>query len=477
MSLRRRAVLATTLVLLGAVAVTAVTARALTSATLTSTIDDDLGSLGEVAPRALSSSMGGAGPRADTGGDGGGGDGLDDTGGPRLGELREQMRPMGGMRGPLAIAADGPVQILDRTGGIVRTSAIPPLPVSDAAAAVAAGGRGATFETVAVDDGRVRIHTIPLTDGGAVQLARSLAEVDAALDLLTTRLLVLGLVLAAVAGGVALLLADRVLRPVARLTTTVEHVAETGDLDTRIGAHGEDELARLARSFDVMLARLEEARRAQTQLIADASHALRTPLTSLRTNIDLLRSGSVLPAEDQERLLADLGDQLVVFGSLVDDLVELARGESAPDADEVVRLDDLARAAVEAADRDHPGATVRVETEPVSVGGDRRRLERAIRNLIDNAVVHGGGDVTVRVGVAGTEAHLEVADRGPGLPDDLSARAFERFVRGADARGRAGSGLGLAIVAQTARTHGGTARIDARRGGGTLVTLTVPRRS
>ncbi len=462
MSLRRRAVLATTLVLLGAVVVTAVTARALTSSTLTSTIDDDLASLGEVAPRALSTELGGGGPRA---------------GGPRLGELREQMGPMGGMRGPLAIAADGPVQILDRTGEIVRTSAVPPLPVSDAAAAVAAGGMRATFETVTVDDGRVRVHTVAIADGGAVQLARSLAEVDATLDRLTTRLLVLGLVLAAVAAGVALLLADRVLRPVAQLTTTVEHVAETGDLDARIGADGEDELARLASSFDVMLARLEAARAAQTQLIADASHALRTPLTSLRTNIDLLRSGSVLPAEDQERLLADLGDQLVVFGSLVDDLVELARGESAPDADEVVQLDQLARAAVEAADRDHPHATVRLEAEPVVVSGDQRRLERAARNLVDNAVVHGGGDVTVRVRAEGTRAHLEVADRGSGLPDELRARAFERFVRGVDAGGRPGSGLGLAIVAQTARTHGGTVRIDARAGGGTLATLTLPRRS
>ncbi len=463
MSLRRRAVLATTLVLLGAVAVTAITARAVTSSTLVSTIDDDLRSLGEVAPRALSTELGGAGPRAG-------------AGGPRLGELRE-MGPMGGMRGPLAVTADGPVQILDRTAEIVRTSADPPLPVSDAAAAVAAGGMGVTFETVAVDDGRVRIHTVALADGGAFQLARSLAEVDAALDRLTTRLLVLGLVLAGVAGGVALLLADRVLRPVAQLTTTVEHVAATGDLDTRIGAGGEDELARLARSFDVMLARLEEARAVQTQLIADASHALRTPLTSLRTNIDLLRSGSVLPAEDQERLLADLGDQLVVFGSLVDDLVELARGESAPEADQVVQLDQLARAVVETADRDHPQATVQLEAEVVVVNGDGRRLERAVRNLVDNAVVHGGGEVTVRVRGEGTQVHLEVADRGPGLPDELRARAFERFVRGVDTRGRPGSGLGLAIVAQTARTHGGTVRIDARAGGGTLVTLTLPRRS
>jgi len=226
-----------------------------------------------------------------------------------------------------------------------------------------------------------------------------------------------------------------------------------------------------------MLARLEEARAAQTQLIADASHALRTPLTSLRTNIDLLRSGSVLPPEDQERLLADLGGQLAVFGSLVDDLVELARGESAPATDGVVHLDDVARGAMEAADRDHPGASLRLEAEPVAVSGDRRRLERAVRNLVDNAVVHGGGDVTVRVRAEDSQAHLEVADRGPGMPDDLRVRAFERFVRGVDTRERPGSGLGLAIVSQTARTHGGTVRIDACPGGGTLATLSLPRRS
>jgi two-component system, OmpR family, sensor histidine kinase MprB len=205
--------------------------------------------------------------------------------------------------------------------------------------------------------------------------------------------------------------------------------------------------------------------------VADASHELRTPLTSLRTNIDLLRSGVQLPAEDHRRLLADLGEQLVEFGALVDGLVELARGERPP-ADPVdLRLDELVERVVHGVRRDHPEASVRLMLAPSHVVGDADRLGRAVRNLVVNAIVHGGGDVEVAV----AEGTVRIRDHGPGIAPDDRTRVLARFHRAPEARGRPGSGLGLAIVDQVARTHGGQVVLDTAEGGGAVAELRLPR--
>jgi two-component system, OmpR family, sensor histidine kinase MprB len=470
-----------------AVVLVLVVARQVASNALLAAIDDDLLALAEVAPAAVTTVE----PPADAPGTGaadapGTGPGAGPGMGPATSDPEEdgqrarrslmelrRLIPPGGRRVAALLGIDGPVQVLD-ADGTVAAATDPPLPATATAVAVARGDTGASFETVTVQGSSVRVLTLPLSRGGAVQLGRSLAEVEATLAQLTTRLLVIGGGLAAVAGAVSLLVADRLVRPVGTLTAAAEHVARTQQLDTRIAPEGDDELARLGRAFDHMLVRLEAARAAQTQLIADASHELRTPLTSLRTNIDLLRSGAQLGAEDHAELLSDLDEQLTEFGHLVDGLVELARGEQTPAELAAIHLDVLVAEAVAAARRDHPGARLRVASSPAVVAGEDRRLARAVRAVIDNAVVHGGGDVEVVVTGTPHEARIEVRDHGPGIDPEDRTQVLERFYRSAAARSRPGSGLGLAITEQAVRTHGGKVEVTETAGGGATIVLRLP---
>ncbi len=488
MTLRRRAAVWTTVVMVLAVALVLLLARQVAGGALLDAIDDDLRSLATVAPAALGpvgpghdgpdpGGHGAGGPGAGgpgAGGPGAGGPGLADADrGRSLNELR-RLDPRGPRRAVALLGVDGPLQVLAVDGSVDLAAAGLTLPVTAEAAAVARGERSSSLETIEVEDTRLRVLTTSLPAGGAVQLARSLSEVESTLAQLTTRLAVTGVALTVLAGAVALLLSDRLTRPVATLTSTVEHVALTQELDTRVAPEGDDELARLGRAFDHLLGRLEQARATQTQLIADASHELRTPLTSLRTNIDVLRSGTALGAEDHAELLADLDDQLTEFGHLVDGLVELARGEQAPTERTPIHLDVLVPAVVEAAQRDHPAARCRVEAAPTVVDGEARRLTRAVRAVIDNAVVHGGGDVEVAVSPHGAQATVTVRDHGPGIAPQEREQVFDRFYRAPTARSRPGSGLGLAIAEQVVRTHGGSVEVGDTPGGGATVVLRLP---
>jgi two-component system sensor histidine kinase MprB len=339
--------------------------------------------------------------------------------------------------------------------------------------AVADGKHAPFFGDTEVDGVHVRYFTARGPDGGAVQVARPMGEVDNALYKLRLGLglvAVAGIALAAFLGRFA---TRHAVRPVTELTETAEHVARTRDLSRRIDAAGDDELARLAGSFNTMLEALDASQRSQRQLVADASHELRTPLTSLRTNLEVLGSNSKLGAVDRERLRRDLVVQLEELGELVGDLVELARdGEAPTEPLEPVRLDELVGAAVERARRHAPQVVFAAELEPCMVAGERARLDRAIANLLDNAAKWSpaAGTVDVRL----RDGELTVRDRGPGIaPEDLP-HIFDRFYRAAAARGRAGSGLGLAIVRQVAERHGGTVRAEAAAGGGALLRLALP---
>lgn len=456
MTLRRRAVTATVVVVVITVVLVLLVVRQVAAATLVALIDDDLRTTADAAPRALASGQ--LGP------------------GSGLGALRPA--PRGHGRGPVARAdaPDGLVRVLAADGQLLATSDREvALPVSPAAARVAAarGGGGEVLETTPTDAERLRVLTRGLPGGGAVQLARSLAEVDAALDALTLRLALVGLAAALSAGLLAGAVADRVVRPVGELTRAAEEVGASHRLELRISPSGDDELARLGQAFDRMLVSLEQARAAQSQLIADASHELRTPLTSLRTNIDLLRSGVALDPDDQARLLDDLGEQLAVFAALVDGLVTLARGELPLTDPGPVAVDALVATVVEQAARDHPAAHLHLDARPAVVDGDGDRLARAVRNLVDNAVVHGGGDVEVVVR-CGAHVEVEVRDRGPGIAADELELVRRRFHRGAHGRTQPGSGLGLAIVEQTAAQHGGRLELHAAPGDGTRAVLVLP---
>lgn len=368
------------------------------------------------------------------------------------------------------------LQLVNADGTVSRPPEEPRgLPVNARVRAVAAGEAGVYFSDNTVGSTHVRIITAPLRPGVAVQAARPVNEIDRALHRL-------GVILALVSGGgVALagalgwLVARTALRPVAALSATVEHVATTHDLSRRIEVAGTDEVARLAGRFNEMLGALEESRRAQRQLVADASHELRTPLTSLRTNIEVLaRSDHMAPA-DRESLLRDLVGQLEDLTVLVGDLVDLAREEEFVDlagpsgSAEEVRLDAVVEQAVERARRHAPLLSFRADLEPVVVRGIPERLDRAVANLLDNAIKWSPTGEVVEVTVR--RAEVTVRDHGPGIdPEDLPF-VFDRFYRAPSARGVPGSGLGLAIVRQVAEAHGGTVTADPAEGGGTMLRL------
>ncbi len=341
---------------------------------------------------------------------------------------------------------------------------------------VARGLKGTTFRDGTTADGTpMRVFTRPDPSGGAISVAKPLAPVNRSLNGLALFLLgvsAVGVVGAAVAG---LLIARAGLRPVDRLTDVVEHVARTEDLDTTIPAGGTDEIARLSRSFNSMTRALAGSRDRQQQLIVDAGHELRTPLTSLRTNVDLmLRSettGRPLRPGDKERLLVNVKAQLVELSSLVGDLLDLSRSADSGPA-EVVALHEVVRNAVRRARPRGPELRIEAKVAPWYVCGDAAALERAVVNLLDNAVKFSppGGTVDVRL----DEGELTVRDEGPGIPEEDLPYVFDRFWRSPSARGLPGSGLGLAIAARAVREAGGQIRLDAASGGGTSAWLKLP---
>jgi two-component system sensor histidine kinase MprB len=340
--------------------------------------------------------------------------------------------------------------------------------------AVARGEVPATLRDAEVDGVHTRVLTVATPRPSvAVMIAQPWTATDAALDRLR-------LVLAAIAAGgillaglLGLVVARTGLAPVDAVADAAERVARTEDLSERLPVSGDDEVARLATSLNSMLEALEGSRRQQRHLIEDAGHELKTPLTSVRTNVELLSrveaSGTPLPAPERASLLTDLRGQVEELSVLVGELVDLARER--PPASEAVEVDLTAvveRAA--ARTRVHGAApTIALDLEPATVDGNQRLLERAVTNLLSNAVAWSPPDGTVEVRLRGTA--ITVRDHGPGFePGDLG-RVFDRFYRSDAARGKPGSGLGLAIVRQIAEWHGGTVDAANAPGGGGLVTL------
>jgi two-component system, OmpR family, sensor histidine kinase MprB len=386
----------------------------------------------------------------------------------RIGALRDGAPPAPSRQagGPAefsqVVGPDGVAR--DRQGGLAIGV------VSGDRAAAGGGGPGAPFLTDRTADGvHLRVITVPISGLGAVQLGRSLEAVDAVLGRLRIVLVLLVLVGTAFAALLARLFARPVIRPIAELTSAAEHIETTGDLGRRIGARGEDEVGRMAQRFDAMLDRVQASQAAQRQLVADASHELRTPVTSLRTNMEVLLAGAELEEGERRALLRDMVGQSEELSGLVGDLIELARGDEGDPPIEDVALDALVSEAVARARRHAPGVRFRAELEPCVISGVPDRLGRAVNNVLDNAAAFsppaGVVEVALRDGV------LEVRDHGPGAPDEELGQLFDRFFRGTRRRAQGGSGLGLAIVRQVAEAHGATVQAANAAGGGLVVTL------
>jgi two-component system sensor histidine kinase MprB len=347
------------------------------------------------------------------------------------------------------------------------------IPVSSTDRALATSGGDASFSDVDSRGTSLRVLTQPLAAGGAIQVARSLDDTDHTLDTLI-------IILAAVsAGGIALaaalgpFVARTALAPAGEVSDAAEEVARTHDLTHRIEVRGDDELGRLAASFNEMMAGLQLSEAAQRRLVADASHELRTPLATLRTNIETLGRTEDLDPEERKRLVADVTQELEEMTELVGDIVELAR---APGQDAVARqdvaLDELTRDAIERAQRRAREMRFDQRLESSIVHADAQRLGRAISNMLDNACKWSPEGPEIEVQVAG--GRVTVRDHGPGFPPDDLDKVFDRFWRADEARGTPGSGLGLAIVQRVAEEHGGRATARNAEDGGAVVSLQLP---
>jgi two-component system, OmpR family, sensor histidine kinase MprB len=368
-------------------------------------------------------------------------------------------------------------QTIDRNGTI--TNSLPnqsPLPIDAEDREIAHAQNESHYRNVTVDGQNYRMITASLRNGGAVQIARKVSETDDVLDVLRARLVIIALSGIAFAALAAWLVMRRATRPIEQLTDTAERIAETQDLATPIPVKGDDEVGRLAASFNTMLIALDTSREQQQRLVVDASHELRTPLTAVRTNIDFLGHATTLDAEQRAQLIAETRLELDELTNLVSEMVELATDVRSEEAVEPIVLADVVNdVATRFRRRTGTDITVTVVpgdgTEAGVVDGRRAMLDRAVANLVDNALKFSPSGAAVDVTVRGTT--VEVADRGPGIDAEDRARVFDRFYRATSARTLPGSGLGLSIVSQIAALHGGTVTLDAREGGGTVARLAL----
>ncbi|AKN72303.1 histidine kinase [Streptomyces sp. PBH53] len=373
------------------------------------------------------------------------------------------------------------VQVLGPQGQIMdHGSPVLPVTPQDRDMAVArTAGRVVQHKDVRVEADLFRIATVSLGKGrGAVQVAQEFSDTEDLLRALQQRTLILMAAVVVAAGLFGWWLARRITRRLVVLTSAAEDVARTRQLGIQVPVAGLDEVGRLGRAFDRMLGRLAQSEEDQRRLVQDAGHELRTPLTSLRTNISLLRRIDELPPATREELVADLSQEARELTDLVNELVDLAAGQSENEPPQRVDLADLAEDVVGLARRRTGRDVVLRASGDTTTDGRPGMLQRAISNLVENAAKFDrDGKAPIEVSITGPArpgtVRVEVRDRGPGIAEGDLVRIFDRFYRAADARSQPGSGLGLSIVREVAMAHGGAPFAFRREGGGSVIGFTV----
>ncbi len=473
MSLRARMGIASGLAVAVAVIAVALSAYAGTRSQLQGQLDTRLMSLAQPiliqagavpAPAGPGQPQQGGGPGTFGGpGAGSGSGGTNDCDGG-LGLDRSRGGPFGGPQGY--------VQLVRANGFIcLANGESTAIPVSADVKALAARGSGHSTTDTHVGSTHLRVLAYGVGSRGALMVALPRTDVDNALSHELLLLIVIAAAGIALAALLGILVARTALSPIARFTSQTESIAANPDRieHERLDVIGDDELARLARTFNATLDALERSVQSQRNLVADASHELRTPIASLRANLQLLRDEALLSGEDRAALRADMIDELDELTGLVGDVVELARGSKPSGEPGDVRFDEIVAQAVERTRRRAPGLIVRTELEPTLVRGEGDRIARAVANLLDNASKWSPPDATIEVGLH--DGTLTVRDHGPGFHEDDLPFVFDRFHRAKDARSKPGSGLGLAIVRQAAEAHGGFVEASNAPGGGALMRI------
>ncbi|HEY6398649.1 MAG TPA: HAMP domain-containing sensor histidine kinase [Solirubrobacteraceae bacterium] len=380
--------------------------------------------------------------------------------GLRLDHQRQE--PFGGPPGSFTLVCRS-----GRTFSLSRES----IPVDARARGLAATGTGQYFTDENAAGHHLRVMATGIGWRGALLVALPIDDVVNALD--SERLLLVlvaagGIVLAAILGA---LVARTAVAPIVRLTRQAERIAARPERfeRERVEVKGTDELSRLARTFNATLDALERSVVAQRNLVADASHELRTPIATIRANIQMLRDQDRLSPADQEALRADLLEELDELTALVGDVVELARGTKGSREPGDVRLDEIVTGGLDRARRRAPGLSFHSSLEETLVRGEADRIARAASNLLDNAAKWSpeGGVIEVEL----KDGVLTVRDHGPGFNEADLPFVFDRFHRASDARSKPGSGLGLAIVKQAAEAHGGFVEASNAPDGGAVLRI------
>ncbi|WP_053546090.1 HAMP domain-containing sensor histidine kinase [Corynebacterium deserti] len=317
--------------------------------------------------------------------------------------------------------------------------------------------------------------------GAVVVLAKEMAETNRQITALGVLLLLIGGIGVLASILVGFIISNEGLKPLARLQRAVEHIVKTDELRA-IPVVGNDEFAKLTKSFNEMLQALRESRTRQSQLVADAGHELKTPLTSMRTNIELLLMTSKdnshsIPEEDLEALRQDVLSQMTEMSTLIGDLVDLAREESIETSEPVV-LNQVLEIALDRVESRRLTVNIDVkETVQWEVVGDEFSLTRALVNVLDNAIKWSPDEGTVRVSLNQLDAdtvRVIVDDSGPGIAESERELVLERFYRSISSRSMPGSGLGPAIVNQAVHRHGGALVVGESDDGGTRITMDFP---
>ncbi len=385
------------------------------------------------------------------------------------------------------------LQVTTADGTVLAHTYGSSLPVNSSVKGVAAGTKEAYFVTIEVGGQAFRELVTPLAStqrigegpqgpgndqvigqSTALQLAAPLGGVNRQLRHLEAWLVLIAALGVLIAAGLGLLVARTAIRPLNRVTEEIEEMAASEDLSHRIDDGGPDELGRLRRTFNAMIASLERSQDQQRQLVLDGSHELRTPLTSLKTNVQVLGRMDEFDAETRSQLLADIESQLDELNHIVGDLTQLARGDfhSAPPErfDLAQLLDELiTTAATHARTRD---LEINADLHPCEVDARVDRVSLAIGNLLNNAIKWSpsGGVIEVTC----LEGVVTVRDHGPGIAADDLPKVFDRFYRSKEARSMPGSGLGLSIVAQVAAEEHGTVSATNASDGGAVLRFELP---
>jgi two-component system sensor histidine kinase MprB len=447
MSLRRRIAGAAALAVAGAAIAVAVIGYVTTRSHLIGEVHGEL--------RARAEQF--LGPHRDVGGPGGG---------PVGGQPVE--RPGFQVPGPPALGgAGGYFQVVEPNGSVAFGGE---LPVTRRVLSIARTGSGSFFSDARVRGTHVEIYTVwDADDHHVVQVALPLTADDSVLNglLLPYGLLIGGGVLLAVLLGLAI--SRSALRPIDRFVRQTEDVTSSLDRPARLEEAGAVELRRLAASFNETLDALERSIEAQRQLVADASHELRTPIAALRSNIQIFLESDRLPEEDRVGLQQSILAELDELTQVVADVLALARGSTHTSRRESIELDTLVREAVERTLRRAPDLRFDLRLDPTVITGDPDRVNRAVTNLVDNARKWSPPDGEVEIDLR--EGVLSVRDHGPGFNEGDLPHVFDRFFRADGARRMPGSGLGLAIVKQAAEAGGGSAEASNAADGGAVVSV------